>query len=392
MLPLVLLLPLVLAEPAGPRAALRVRRARVGPGLLPPLLLSLPSEVRPVQQSYLPPVEDAASSCRVVEEQVVEKEQEVQCRQVIRCRETIRCRVRVEEVCRNRTVFEEVEQCGPVQTQQCEEQPPAQECNTVTEEKCEEAAYQTEYKEECEYDTVEDKVCSSGYSVSYSDQCLTRRLPGRSPRRLCRKVPQYPNKTCRLVPRQVPRCRQVAVPRPGGCRQVQRQQCRAVLREPVCRALVTVRCRAVPVARRQEQCGDEETQQCTAMEEDCGQPAEDCRQVTVERPVTVVREVCEPAEAGSAAEPVQAGYLSPSAAAPVLQEYLSPSEQQEEAASAAVPVRQGYLSPSEQEEAASAAAPVRQGYLSPSEQEEAASAAAPVRQGYLLPSTYGLRV
>ena len=45
----------------------------------------------------------------------------------------------------------------------------------VTEEKCEEE-YVVELKEECEYSTVQDKVCSQGYSPSYSDQvqCKTR--------------------------------------------------------------------------------------------------------------------------------------------------------------------------------------------------------------------------
>ena len=42
----------------------------------------------------------------------------------------------------------------------------------VTEEKCEEE-YVVELKEECEYSTVQDKVCSQGYSPSYSDQVCT---------------------------------------------------------------------------------------------------------------------------------------------------------------------------------------------------------------------------
>ena len=46
-------------------------------------------------------------------------------------------------------------------------------CNqVVTEEKCEEE-YVVELKEECEYSTVQDKVCSQGYSPSYSDQVCT---------------------------------------------------------------------------------------------------------------------------------------------------------------------------------------------------------------------------
>ena len=43
----------------------------------------------------------------------------------------------------------------------------------VTEEKCEEE-YVVELKEECEYSTVQDKVCSQGYSPSYSDQVQSK--------------------------------------------------------------------------------------------------------------------------------------------------------------------------------------------------------------------------
>ena len=43
----------------------------------------------------------------------------------------------------------------------------------VMEEKCEEE-YVVELKEECEYSTVQDKVCSQGYSPSYSDQVQSK--------------------------------------------------------------------------------------------------------------------------------------------------------------------------------------------------------------------------
>ena len=93
-------------------------------------------------------------------------------------------------------------------------------CKTVTEEPCEEE-YLVQYKEECRYWTVEDRMCSSGYSASYSSQCRTRRPPGRAPSRQCRSIPQLPVKTCRLVARQVPNCTQVPVKRPvNKCRQV----------------------------------------------------------------------------------------------------------------------------------------------------------------------------
>ena len=246
--------------------SLRVRRARLGQGLLPPLLLSLPSQVQevavapagsdylspspsepagvannylsplpsdppadfllpepappsylspqpsdplpsvsdylgpvndptgyPDTQSvditYLPPQDDPPSSygevedspnqstnpsrCTVVEETVLDLVEETQCRQMVRCRELIQCRVTRETVCSNVTEEVEEEQCEPVDgPEDCSDVVRTvieTECKVVTEEKCSEE-YVTEYKEECEYNTVQDKVCSSGYSPSYSDQ------------------------------------------------------------------------------------------------------------------------------------------------------------------------------------------------------------------------------
>ena len=249
--------------------SLRVRRARLGQGRLPPLLLSLPSQVQevavapagadylspspsepagvannylsplpsdppadfllpltpeapadylspqssdalpsvsdylgpaddptgyPTTQSvditYLPPRDDPPSygeeddspnqptnptRCTVVEETVLDLVEETQCRQMVRCRELIQCRVTREIVCANVTEEVEEEECEPVDgPEECSDIVRTvieTECNVVTEEKCEEE-YVTEYKEECEYSTVQDKVCSSGYSPSYSDQVI----------------------------------------------------------------------------------------------------------------------------------------------------------------------------------------------------------------------------
>ena len=79
-------------------------------------------------------------------------------------------------------------------------------CNNIITEKCE-SSYQTELKDECTYETVIEKVCSTGYSVAYNDQC--RIVPqtqckrgggcSRVPRKLCIKVPCVEGK-CKKVP------------------------------------------------------------------------------------------------------------------------------------------------------------------------------------------------
>ena len=271
---LLLLLPYSEASTSHRKNSLRVRRARLGQGLLPPLLLSLPSQVQevavapaassdylspsasepagvansylsplpsdppadfvfpltteaapasylapqssdalpsvsnylgpaiddpvgyPDTQSvditYLPPRDDPPpssygevddspneptnpSKCTLVEETVLDLVEETQCRQMVRCRELVQCRVTRETVCSNVTDEVEEELCEPVDgPEECSDVVRTvieTECEVVTEEKCEEE-YVVEYKEECEYSTVQDKVCSSGYSPSYSDQVI----------------------------------------------------------------------------------------------------------------------------------------------------------------------------------------------------------------------------
>ena len=267
LIPLLILLPHK-TDASFRKNSLRVRRARLGQGRLPPLLLSLPSQVQevavapagsaylspsasepagvansylsplpsdppadfllplpteapagylapqpsdalpsvanylgpiddpvgyPDTQSvditYLPPREDPPtygevegdspnqptnpSSCTVVEETVVDLVEETQCRQMVRCKELIQCRVTRETVCSNVTEEVPEEQCqlvdGPEECEDIVRTVIETECNVVTEEKCEEE-YVVEYKEECEYSTVQDEVCSSGYSPSYSDE------------------------------------------------------------------------------------------------------------------------------------------------------------------------------------------------------------------------------
>ena len=146
-------------------------------------------DTQSVDITYLPPRDDPPSSygevedspnqstnpsrCTVVEETVLDLVEETQCRQMVRCRELIQCRVTRETVCSNVTEEVEEEQCEPVDgLEDCSDVARTvieTECSVVTEEKCSEE-YVTEYKEECEYSTVQDKVCSSGYSPSYSDQ------------------------------------------------------------------------------------------------------------------------------------------------------------------------------------------------------------------------------
>jgi len=393
--------------------SLRVRRARLGQGLLPPLLLSLPSQVQevavapagsdylspspsepagvasnylsplplpsdppadfllpltteappsylaplpsdalpsvsdylgpvndptgyPATQSvditYLPPRDDPPSygevedspnqstnpaRCTLVEETVLDLVEETQCRQMVRCRELIQCRVTRETVCSNVTEEVEEELCelvdGPEECSDIVRTVIETECKVVTEEKCSEE-YVTEYKEECEYTTVQDKVCSSGYSPSYSDQCVTQRAPGRAPRRLCRKVPQLPINTCRLVARQVPNCKQVPVQRPSpNCQPQEREVCNPVARRVVeeeCRFITRNQCATVKRPIEREVCDDEEEELCGEVEEQCGDVEEDCREVVIEKPRIVSREVCDQRTDDSLQ--VSQGYLGPS--------------------------------------------------------------------------------
>jgi len=411
LIPLLILLPHK-TDASFRKHSLRVRRARLGQGRLPPLLLSLPSQVQevavapagsaylspsasepagvantylsplpsdppadfllplpteapagylapqpsdtlpsvadylgpiddpvgyPDTQSvditYLPPRDDPPtygevegdspnqptnpSSCTVVEETVVDLVEETQCRQMVRCKELIQCRVTRETVCSNVTEEVPEEQCqlvdGPEECEDIVRTVIETECNVVTEEKCEEE-YVVEYKEECEYSTVQDEVCSSGYSPSYSDECVTQRAPGRAPRRLCRKVPQFPINTCRLVARQVPDCKQVPVQRPSpNCQPQEREVCNPVAQRVVeeeCRFITRNQCSTVNRPTEREVCEEEEDEQCGEVEEQCADVEEDCREVIVEKPRTVSREVCDQTTDDSSLE-VSQGYLGP---------------------------------------------------------------------------------
>ena len=86
------------------------------------------------------------------------------------------------------------------------------------EEKCDET-YETEFTEECSYETVLDKKCSRSYSVTYKS--VTERecklfgnfLCENIEKVKCKKVPQFPSQKCQNVPRLEELCKLVPVQR-----------------------------------------------------------------------------------------------------------------------------------------------------------------------------------
>jgi len=95
-------------------------------------------------------------------------------------------------------------------------------------EDCQEV-YQMVTKTECSYETKIDHKCYRMYEVSYIDECkesvesecklFNNLLCNNVQRRKCTKVPKFPSKKCRVVPRVQEKCQDVVVRRPAGkCR------------------------------------------------------------------------------------------------------------------------------------------------------------------------------
>ena len=211
-----------------------------------------------------PPPEESGSAsggCSVEEEIVYDSVTEEQCR--AECVQSQpQCDTVQEEVCTNITETENHETCEDTLVNICEDilqNLTRTECSTIMTEKCV-AGYQTELKDECSYETVIESVCSTGYSVLYSDQCRvvpqTKCTRGggcrRVPRKLCVKVPKYPRKECRNIPRVEGRCKKVPVKRPvNTCVPVEREVCEEIPSQEVIRSCVSStqpECRQTPVS------------------------------------------------------------------------------------------------------------------------------------------------
>jgi len=264
-----------------------------------------------VLPSVDPLIVPQVTTCSVVEEVVYEDVIENQCttESLTSCKlQPAECTTGVSNQCKEvtETVFEEkCEDAGIVNI--CENillNQTKTECSTVVTEKCE-SVYQTEYKEECSYNTVIENVCSTGYSVSYNNRCriITQtkcnRVSGcrRVPRKLCAKVPNYPTKKCRKVPRQEPVCKQVPVQRPiNKCSPVAREVCTEIpFQQEIKKCVYTNKedCKQVPVEVVKNICNEVETEFCNEPLDLCETiPTTKCEDVTVQRPKTVQKEVC----------------------------------------------------------------------------------------------------
>ena len=245
--------------------------------------------------------------CRLVTETVEEQEEETQCKLVntTLCADPVPaspsdCYTTREEDCQDETVTETQSVCQENVVNVCDDE--VQEltknrCRFVTEEKCE-TGYLTELKDECRYETVLETVCSTGYLVAYQDQCNQV-----DSKQSCKKVPKYPTKQCRKVPRVEGKCRKVPVKRPNNnCSPQQRVVCEEIpYKQLIKKCVYTNRpiCTQEPVEVVRNICNTVEKEICTiaVTEGECQPVTENlCQTVLVPRVRTVEREICDPAE------------------------------------------------------------------------------------------------
>ena len=169
-----------------------------------------------------------------------------------------------------------------------------------------------------------ENVCPTGYSVSYRDQCKvvpqTQCKQGggckRVPRKLCTKVPKYPAKQCRNIPRVEGKCKKVPVKRPTNkCVPVEREVCTEVpVQEVIKRCVYTNQpsCTQTPVNIVRNVCEEEEKEVCPDAQEVCSTyPNTVCQEVTVQQPRKVTREVCQEEFGESASQPLNIYSVQP---------------------------------------------------------------------------------
>jgi len=145
-------------------------------------------------------------------------------------------------------------------------------CSFVNDTKCE-TEYSQQYKDECTYETKFETVCSDGYLISYQDQCQEDGQGQQS----CKKVPKYPGKECRKVPRVEGKCKKVPVLRPNTCEEIERVVC---VEEPYSQIIRKCSIENRPICRQQPVdvvktiCNTIEKETCTVPAD-----AENCQQV-----------------------------------------------------------------------------------------------------------------
>jgi len=209
----------------------------------------------------------------VIKEECKNKTETTEVKEIVKS-----CNDIVKEVCINSTVTEEIEKCETMVEQVCEP------CQPVFDEKCEEA-YETEYREECSYNTIIDRKCARSYAVTYRDECravteseckfLGNFLCENIEKVKCKKVPNFPFPKCQNVSRLEKHCKAVPVQRPYmKCHTIQRQGCE----NNVCMEVSTIVCEKVPTE---------------IVSETCNYVTENvCKDEIVKKPVEHVTRVC----------------------------------------------------------------------------------------------------
>ena len=245
----------------------------------------------------------AGPSCRVVTTSVEEEVEENQCQQVTTTscfNNTLNstpadCYTTVDEDCGDVTETQTQEVCKENIVNTCENEIQnftKNYCRFVRDEKCE-SGYLTELKDECQYETIYETVCTWGYLVSYQDQC--NELDSS-----CRKVPKYPTKQCREVPRIQGQCKKVPVKRPNNnCEPVERVLCTEVPYQQLIKKCVYTNrpvCTQEQVEVVRNVCNTVEKEICTiaVTEEECQPVTENvCQTVLVPRTRIVEEEICD---------------------------------------------------------------------------------------------------
>ena len=205
------------------------------------------------------------------------------------------CYTTVDEDCGDVTETETQEVCKENIVNTCENEVQnftKNYCRFVTEEKCE-SGYLTELKDSCQYETIYETVCTWGYLVAYQDQCS----PVDSS---CKKVPKYPTKQCRKVPRIEGKCKKVPVKRPNtNCGPVERVLCTEIPYQQLIKKCVYTNkpiCTQEQVQVVRNICNTVEKEICTiaVTEEECQPITENlCQTVLVPKTRIVEEVICE---------------------------------------------------------------------------------------------------
>ena len=242
-----------------------------------------------------------APACQVVVRTVEEEVEENQCQLVTTTScvnntantEPTDCYTTLTEDCRDVTETETQEVCKENIVNVCENEVQnftRNDCRFVTEEKCE-SGYLTELKDSCQYETVYETVCSTGYLVAYQDQCNEVDSS-------CKKIPKYPTKQCREVPRIEGKCKKVPVRRPN-CTPVERVLCTEIpYQQLINKCVYTNRpiCTQEQVEVVRNICNTVEKEICTVAvtETECQPVTENlCQTVLVPQTRVVQEEVCD---------------------------------------------------------------------------------------------------